>query len=109
MAQTSKRQMHITGKALPMVLQVTKRTPLAKPLAGRDIPNKRNRLCTQGHQKGIPRDLMVGMPTDKLEKLVTGWPNKSANRKVDFENTTPSALSRIDLSEPNAPQKPAGN
>ncbi|XP_052631079.1 LOW QUALITY PROTEIN: uncharacterized protein LOC128136025, partial [Harpia harpyja] len=53
-----------------------KRTPLAKPLAGRDIPNKRNRLWAQGYQKGIPRDLMDGMPTDKLEKLVTGWPDE---------------------------------
>ena len=86
-----------------------KRTPLAKSLEGRDIPNKCNILWAQGRQKGIPRDLMDRMPTDKLEKLVTGWPDKSANRKVDFENTTPSTPSLIDLSEPNATQKPAGN
>ncbi|XP_040977259.1 uncharacterized protein LOC121232857 [Aquila chrysaetos chrysaetos] len=86
-----------------------KRTPLAKPLGGRDIPNKRNILWAWGYQKGIPRGLMDGMPTDKLEKLVTAWPDKSVNRKVDFENTTLSTPSLIDLSETNATQEPAGN
>ncbi|XP_029876242.1 uncharacterized protein LOC115343847 [Aquila chrysaetos chrysaetos] len=86
-----------------------KRTPLAKPPGGRDIPNKRNILWARGYQKGIPRGLMDGMPTDKLEKFVTAWPDKSVNRKVDFENTTLSTPSLIDLSETNATQEPAGN
>ncbi|XP_074996699.1 LOW QUALITY PROTEIN: uncharacterized protein LOC142078063 [Calonectris borealis] len=51
------------------------KTPLAKPPGGRDIPNKRSSLWAKGWQKGIPRDLMDGLPTDKLEKLVSEWPD----------------------------------
>ncbi|XP_075000612.1 uncharacterized protein LOC142079764 [Calonectris borealis] len=81
-----------------------RRTPLAKPPGGRDIPNKRNSLWSKGWQKGIPRDLMDGLPTDKLEKLVSEWPDKSADKETSSKNTTPSAPSLIDLSETDVPQ-----
>ncbi|XP_072216209.1 uncharacterized protein [Excalfactoria chinensis] len=42
----------------------------------RNIAHKRNRLWTLGLQKGIPRDLMNGLSTDRLEMLVTSWPTK---------------------------------
>ncbi|XP_075597417.1 uncharacterized protein LOC142599608 [Balearica regulorum gibbericeps] len=86
-----------------------RRVPLPKPPGGRDVPNRHNRLWVEGQQKGIPCDLTDRLPTDKLEKLVTGWPTKSANGEVYFEDTAPSAPSLIDLSEINASQNPAGN
>ncbi|XP_075595306.1 LOW QUALITY PROTEIN: uncharacterized protein LOC142599320 [Balearica regulorum gibbericeps] len=86
-----------------------RRVPLSKPPRGRDVPNRRNRLWAEGQQKGIPCDLMDRLPRDKLEKLVTGWPTKSANGEVYFEDTAPSAPSLTDLSEINASQNPAGN
>lgn len=44
-------------------------TPPISP-GGRNIPNKRQRLWTSGWQKGIPKNLMDGLHTEKLEKLV---------------------------------------
>lgn len=46
-------------------------------LGGRNIPNKRQGLWTLGWQKGVPKDLMDGVPTDKLEKLVLEWSEKN--------------------------------
>ena len=42
----------------------------------RCIDHKRNGLWTLGWRKGIPRDLMNGLPTVRLEKLVNCWPEQ---------------------------------
>ncbi|XP_009571611.1 PREDICTED: LOW QUALITY PROTEIN: uncharacterized protein LOC104072469 [Fulmarus glacialis] len=81
------------------------KTPLTKPPGGRDIPNKRSSLWAKGCQKGILCDLMDGLPTDKVEKLVSEWPDKLADKETGSKNTTLSAPSLIDLSETKSETK----
>ncbi|XP_072184206.1 uncharacterized protein [Excalfactoria chinensis] len=46
----------------------------------RNIDHKRNCLWTLGWQKGVPRDLMNGLPTVRLEKLVNWWPEQKLKK-----------------------------
>ncbi|XP_065592066.1 uncharacterized protein LOC136048350 [Cyrtonyx montezumae] len=48
----------------------------------RSIDHKRNGLWTLGWKKGIPRNLMDGLTTDRLEMLVTGWPTRFEESKT---------------------------
>ncbi|XP_065592015.1 uncharacterized protein LOC136048321 [Cyrtonyx montezumae] len=48
--------------------------------SGRNIDHKRNSLWALGCQEGIPRELMDGLSTDRLEKLVNGWPKQKPGR-----------------------------
>ncbi|XP_075014577.1 uncharacterized protein LOC142086018 [Calonectris borealis] len=102
--KTDSRGLRRTGVKMVPRPEGDGKTPLSKPPGGRDIPNKRSSLWAKGWQKGIPRDLMDGLPTDKLEKLVSEWPDKSADKDTGSKNTTLSAPSLIDLSETNVPR-----
>ncbi|XP_074936484.1 uncharacterized protein LOC142051195 [Phalacrocorax aristotelis] len=56
--------------------------PLRNNHPGRERPLSRQGLWHLGLQKGIPRDLMDGLPTPKLEKLVQKWSGKKATLGV---------------------------
>ncbi|XP_074710990.1 uncharacterized protein LOC141937301 [Strix uralensis] len=60
--------------------------------SGRERPLTRQALWQLGLQKGIPRDLMGGLPTQKLEQLVQKW----SGQRVTFR-PTPNAPPLIDL------------
>lgn len=61
-----------------------------------------------GWRKGIPRDLMDGLTTDKIEKLVLGWPKKLLPKTETFGAPNPSAHS-ADLVDLTALAKPMEN
>ncbi|XP_074769749.1 uncharacterized protein LOC141963913 [Athene noctua] len=61
---------------------------------GKDRSLTRLGLWQLGLQKGIPRKLMDGLTTQKLEQLVEGWPEQKVTSKP-----TPSAPPLIDLGE----------
>ncbi|XP_069631326.1 LOW QUALITY PROTEIN: uncharacterized protein [Haliaeetus albicilla] len=72
---------------------------------GRERPLTRQGLWQLGLQKGISRDLMDGLLTQKLEQLVQNWSGQRAVSKP-----TPSAPPLIDLEEePAREKKVAGN
>lgn len=52
----------------------SKRMSLGLPPGGRDTGHRCNSLRTVRWKKGVPRDPMQELPTDKLEQLVLGWP-----------------------------------
>ncbi|XP_052520677.1 uncharacterized protein LOC128071716 [Tympanuchus pallidicinctus] len=56
--------------------------------SGRNIDHKRNGFWTLGWQKGIPRELMDGLSTDRLEKLVNWWPKQKFEKS---DTPSPSA------------------
>ncbi|XP_065586477.1 uncharacterized protein LOC136054465 [Cyrtonyx montezumae] len=58
----------------------SKRFSFSVKPSGRNINHKRNSFWMLGRQKGIPRELMDGLPTDRLEKLVNGWPKQKSER-----------------------------
>ena len=78
--------------------------------------NKRYALWTEGISKGIPREVMDGLPTPNLESLVKGWDKiketPSPSNPKDFvlpsrepETIIPSApreTALIDLSVPES-------
>ncbi|XP_072183427.1 uncharacterized protein [Excalfactoria chinensis] len=71
------------GSPSPKINRIEK--ALASEKTGRrNIDHKRHELWTLGWKKGIPREIMNGLATDRLERLVTGWPAKP-------ENLVPSA------------------
>ncbi|XP_072216512.1 uncharacterized protein [Excalfactoria chinensis] len=61
-------------------LSETGRVSLPVRTGRRNIGHKRNRLWTLGWQKGVPRDLMNGLPTVRLEKLVNWWPEQKLKK-----------------------------
>ncbi|XP_075302410.1 LOW QUALITY PROTEIN: uncharacterized protein LOC142365467 [Opisthocomus hoazin] len=61
-------------------------------LAGKEKPLNRQRIWQLGLQKGIPRDLMDGLPTKKLGQLVQRW----SGREIAF-GPGPSAPPLVDL------------
>ncbi|XP_072216495.1 uncharacterized protein [Excalfactoria chinensis] len=61
-------------------LSETGRVSLPVRTGRRNIGHKRNRLWTLGWQKGVPRDLMNGLPTVRLEKLVNWWPEQKLRK-----------------------------
>ncbi|XP_051499549.1 uncharacterized protein LOC127396039 [Apus apus] len=67
-------------------------------------PTARRDLWHLGWQKGIPRELMDGTPTDVLRKMVTAWPDKppvsAVREKSACEETIASAPPLIDLKDP---------
>ncbi|XP_074935141.1 uncharacterized protein LOC142050403 [Phalacrocorax aristotelis] len=77
--------------------------PLCNNHPGRERPLSRQGLWHLGLQKGIPRDLMDGLPTQKLEKLVQKWSGKKATLGL-----VPTAPPLIDL-EGELTRKKAGN
>lgn len=66
--------------------------PLRNKCPGRERALSRQGLWHLGLQKGIPRDLMDGLPTQKLEKLVQKWSGKKATLGL-----VPDAPPLIDL------------
>ncbi|XP_068251410.1 uncharacterized protein [Nyctibius grandis] len=62
------------------------RLPPPRSPSRRNIPNRRNTLWSLGQQKGVPRDLMDGLPTDRLEELVSGWPKNLATKASYLAN-----------------------
>ena len=71
----------------------------------RGKPLTRQGLWHLGLQKGIPWDLMDGLPTQKLEKLMQEW-----SERKDALGPTPNAPPLIDLEEePAREKKVAGN
>ncbi|XP_068265467.1 uncharacterized protein [Nyctibius grandis] len=56
------------------------RLPPPRSPSGRNIPNRRNTSWSLGQQKGVPRDLMDGLPTGRLEELFSGWPESLATK-----------------------------
>ncbi|KAM6103464.1 uncharacterized protein LJ206_014311 [Theristicus caerulescens] len=87
-----------------------KRVSFIKLSGGRNIPYKRDSLWTIGCRKGVPQDLMDGLPTDRLEKLVLEWPEKPVAKVKMFESPVPSAPPHlIDLTDSTAPQRLTGN
>lgn len=49
---------------------------------GEEHKGKRNTLWNVGLQKGIPKTLMDGQPTNKLEILIQEWPAKDGSLKA---------------------------
>lgn len=62
-----------------------KAAPFSVKPSGRNIDHKRNNFCTLAWQKGIPQELMDGLSTDGLEKLVNWWPKQ----KFEKSDTLP--------------------
>ncbi|XP_069630645.1 LOW QUALITY PROTEIN: uncharacterized protein [Haliaeetus albicilla] len=72
---------------------------------GRQRPLSRQGLWQLGHQKGIPRDLMDGLSTQRLEELVQNWSGQKAVSKP-----TPSAPPLINPEDKlTKEEKVAGN
>uniref|UniRef100_A0A663LLW3 Uncharacterized protein n=1 Tax=Athene cunicularia TaxID=194338 RepID=A0A663LLW3_ATHCN len=72
------RRMGLTrgmGKPKPLVRRVEQQEnpPLSPPQV---LRAKRNLLWTEGTRQGIPRELMNGLPTTVLEKLIQAWKDK---------------------------------
>ena len=64
-----------TGKHKPSVHRVEQQeNPSPSPL--QVLRAKRNLLWTEGIEQGIPRELMDGMRTTVLEKLIRAWKDK---------------------------------
>lgn len=57
-------------------LSGTGRVSLSAKTGRRHIDHKGNCLGTQGWHKGVPRDLMNGLATVRLETLVNWWPEQ---------------------------------
>ncbi|XP_042675339.1 uncharacterized protein LOC122160632 [Centrocercus urophasianus] len=73
--------------------------------SGRNIDHKRNCLWILGWQKGVPRDLMNGLPTVKLEKLVNWWPEQKIQNLEESKTPGPTVSPR----EPEWLSKPLEN
>ncbi|XP_052529540.1 uncharacterized protein LOC128076184 [Tympanuchus pallidicinctus] len=71
----------------------------------RNIFHKRNGLWTLGWKKGIPRSLMDGLTTDRLEKLVKWWPEQKLENLEESKTPGP----RASLREPEWLSKPLEN
>ncbi|XP_040434380.1 uncharacterized protein LOC121080427, partial [Falco naumanni] len=54
----------------------------------KDVGSRQKSFWSMGWRKGIPRELMDGLPTEKLGNLVLGWPE---NPQIKVENPVPSA------------------
>ena len=57
-------------------LSGTGRVSLPVKTGRQNIDHKRNCLWILSWQKGVPRKLMNGLPTGRLEKLVNWWPEQ---------------------------------
>ena len=57
-------------------LSGTGRVSLPVKTGRQNIDHKRNCLWILSWQKGVPRNLMNGLPTGRLEKLVNWWPEQ---------------------------------
>jgi len=68
-------------------LNGTEKIPSLEKTGRRSIDHKRNGLWTLGWKKGIPRNVMDGLTTDRLEMLVSGWLTKFG----ESEALSPSA------------------
>uniref|UniRef100_A0A8C8AQ15 Uncharacterized protein n=1 Tax=Otus sunia TaxID=257818 RepID=A0A8C8AQ15_9STRI len=64
-----------TGKHKPSVRRVEQKENLS-PSPPQVLKAKRNLLWTEGVGQGIPREIMDGMPTTLLEKLIRAWKDK---------------------------------
>jgi len=49
-------------------------------IGSQNIDHGHNCLWIPGWQKGVPRDLMNGLPTGRLEKFVDGWPEQKLKK-----------------------------
>ncbi|XP_077646961.1 uncharacterized protein LOC144248855 [Lonchura striata] len=80
-------------------------TPYSKnPEKGKQNPNRQH-WWSLGVQKGVPREVMDGLPLDKLQKIITNWCYRKSNPSVQ-PSTHPSAptLPHNMGSEPTLPQ-----
>ncbi|XP_077645570.1 uncharacterized protein LOC144247806 [Lonchura striata] len=80
-------------------------TPYSKyPEKGKQNPNRQH-WWSLGVQKGVPREVMDGLPLDKLQKIITNWRYRKSNPSVQ-PSTHPSApsLPQNMGSEPTLPQ-----
>ncbi|XP_010560005.1 PREDICTED: uncharacterized protein LOC104828198 [Haliaeetus leucocephalus] len=77
-----------------------------KPYGG-----QRNLLWAEGIEKGIPRDVMDGLPTSVLEKLVLGWKDKNKepphteSNIRDYKGAIPQSLATPTPQTPTAPEE----
>ena len=58
----------------------TGRVSLPVKTGRRNIDHKLNCLWILGWQKGVPQDLMNGLSTGRLEKLVNWWPEQKLKK-----------------------------
>ncbi|XP_072778752.1 uncharacterized protein [Taeniopygia guttata] len=57
-------------------------TPYSKnPEKGKQNPNRQH-WWSLGVQKGVPREVMDGLPLDKLQKIITNWRYRKSNPSV---------------------------
>ena len=61
-------------------LSGTGRVSLPVKTGRRNIDHKHDCLWILGLQRGVPRDLMNGLPTVRLEKLVNWWPEQKLRK-----------------------------
>ena len=68
-------------------------------------------LWAEGIEKGIPRDVMDGLPTSVLEKLVLGWKDKNKepphteSNIRDYKGAIPQSLAIPTPQTPTAPEE----
>ncbi|XP_048793816.1 uncharacterized protein LOC125689990 [Lagopus muta] len=86
-------------------LSGTGRVSLSVKTGRRNIDHKRNCLWILGWKKGVPRDLMNGLPTVRLEKLVNWWPEQKLQNLEESKTPGP----RVSLREPERLSKPLQN
>ncbi|XP_052553477.1 uncharacterized protein LOC128087677 [Tympanuchus pallidicinctus] len=86
-------------------LSGTGRVSLSVKTGRRNIDHKRNCLWILGWQKGVPRDLMNGLPTVRLEKLVNWWPEQKIQNLEESKTPGPKVSPR----EPERLPKPLEN
>ena len=107
------RRMGITGGATKSKTAVRRVERQDNRPPRRASGAKRNLLWAEGIEKGIPRDLMDGMPTMALEKLIRAWKDK---RKVPPKIEQPARetmrtepryddMTEIASKAPTAPEK----
>ncbi|XP_031464638.1 uncharacterized protein LOC116238867 [Phasianus colchicus] len=75
-------------------LSGTGRVSLPVKTGRRNIDHKRHCLWTLGWLKGVPRDLMNGLATVKLEKLVNWWPEEKLRDLEESKTPGPGASPR---------------
>ncbi|XP_052546075.1 uncharacterized protein LOC128084228 [Tympanuchus pallidicinctus] len=86
-------------------LSGTGRVSLSVKTGRRNIDHKRNCLWILGWQKGVPRDLMNGLPTVRLEKLVNWWPEQKIQNLEESKTPGP----KVSPWEPERLPKPLEN
>ncbi|KAM6091881.1 uncharacterized protein LJ206_005158 isoform 1-T2 [Theristicus caerulescens] len=107
------RRIGLTGRAIKSrtaVRRVEQRENRPPPQAS---GARRNLLWAEGIEKGIPRELMDGMPTITLEKLVRAWKNKQKVPLQTDQHTRESMrveprsndIAGVNSKVPNTPEK----